>query len=145
MISALALSACGGISSGTAEKSAEPLRAAEAKLPPDYSYVLTSSCGERALLGTYEIVVVQGRVVSGTRIDAPEILAVPPEYPAVAELLDSALGAGADAHVEFEADAAGLPARLTIDPDPNGIDDEECYRFSGITPGTRVPGRPSPG
>ncbi len=145
LIPALALAACGGISSGTAEKSADAIRAAGAKLPSDYSYVLTSTCGERPLLGTYEIVVAQGRAVSGTPVQAPDDVPAGVEYPTITTLLDNALGAGANADVVFETDAAGLPARLSIDPDRNTSDDEECYRFTGITPGTRVPGRPSPG
>ena len=161
VISALALSGCGGISSGTAEKSADAIRAAETKLPSDYTYVLTSSCGERALLGTYEIAVAGAdRVVSAKPADAKPADGKPADakpadaetspmattdYPTIKALLESALGAGPKAEVEFEADAAGLPARLSIDPEPDASDDEECYRFAGITPGAPVPGRRSPG
>ncbi|GAA2913605.1 hypothetical protein Acy02nite_69910 [Actinoplanes cyaneus] len=138
VIPALALSACGGGSSGTAGKSADAIRAAGAKLPSDYSYVLTSGCARQSLRGTHEIVVVQGRVTSVTPVDVSAAV----DYPTVTALLDSALGAGAEADVEFGTDAAGLPARLSIDPDRNTSDDEQCYVFSGITP---VPGQRSPG
>ncbi|WP_436528960.1 hypothetical protein [Actinoplanes sp. HUAS TT8] len=141
---ALTLSACGGISSGTGESTRTAIRDAAAELPPRYTYLLTSTCGERALIGTYEIVVDQDRAVSGKPADADTNTYVT-EFPTIRALLDAALNADAKAGIEFEADAAGLPARLSIDPEPDALDDEECYRFTAITPVTGVPGKPSPG
>lgn len=124
----------------------DSIRAAAERIPPDYSYRLTSSCGERALIGTYDIVVQdRDRVVSGARADGAASMIENLEYPTIKALLDDALRADSPAEVEFETDAAGLPARLSIDGEPDAIDDEECYVFAAITPVTRVPGRPSPG
>jgi hypothetical protein len=137
LISALTVSACGGISSGTADDTRDAIRAAAANLPQHYAYVLTSNCGERALIGRYEIVVAdRDRVVSGKPADADANPGVS-EFPTIASLLDQALNADSKAVIEFEADPAGLPARLSIDPIPEAVDDEECYTFTGIT---RVPG-----
>lgn len=140
LAAALTLSACGGISSGTQEKTRDAISAAAEKLPRDYTYLLTSNCGERALIGTFRIVVNdQDRVVSGKPADADSNPGVT-EFPSLKALLDQALGADKKAEIEFEADAAGLPARLSIDWEPDALDDEECYRFAEITPAARVPG-----
>jgi uncharacterized protein DUF6174 len=104
-----------------------------ATLPESYRYVLTSSCGERGLLGDYKVMVRDGRVTSVANLNEdypydPE----PSEIPTLADLLDMARSASPEAVVELTLDGAGLPQSLSLDPVPNGIDDEECYEVSDL-------------
>jgi hypothetical protein len=145
LAAALTVSACGNTLSGTTGATRDALTAAAEHLPPSYSYVLTSTCGERALLGRFRIVVRdRDTVVSGEPADAetnPDANLDTGDYPSIAALLGVARDAGPDAVVEFETDAAGLPRRLSIDNLPDAIDDEECYAFADIQP---VAAGPSP-
>ncbi|GAA4588266.1 hypothetical protein BJY16_008503 [Actinoplanes octamycinicus] len=139
VITALAVSACGTTLSGTTAETRDAVHVAAANLPSHYTYVLTSTCGERALIGKYRITVAGERVTGepADRDTNPDVA----HYPAIAELLAETGTAGPDAVIEFTTDAAGLPASLTIDPMPNAIDDEACYTFSDIRP---RPAAPSP-
>ncbi|BCJ41016.1 hypothetical protein GCM10010168_46850 [Actinoplanes ianthinogenes] len=139
-ISALTLSACGNTLSGTPGASRDAVHAAAANLPSRYTYVLTSTCGERALIGRYRIAV-DGAAATGEPL-GPDSNQDVTHYPAITELLAEVDTAGPDAVIEFQADAAGLPASLTVDPVPNAIDDEACYTFTDIRPGAP---RESPG
>lgn len=52
--------------------------------------------------------------------------------PALSDLVNMAESAPAEAVVEFVVDDNGLPKSLSLDPVPNGIDDEECYQVSSL-------------
>lgn len=104
-----------------------------AELPLDYTYLLASSCGERALLGDYRVVVRDGDVVEVAGLDPdhpyrPE----PQDVPSLADLLRMAEEAEPDAVVELETGPDGIPVSLSIDHVPNGVDDEECYEVSEL-------------
>ncbi|WIM94315.1 hypothetical protein ACTOB_006332 [Actinoplanes oblitus] len=131
-IAALTLSACGNTLSGTATATRDAVHAAAANLPGAYTYVLTSNCGERALIGRFRITV-DGQVATGEPVGA-EVDPGVTHFPAIAELLAEVDTAGPDAVIGFETDAAGRPARLSIDPLPDATDDEACYTFADIEP-----------
>jgi hypothetical protein len=104
-----------------------------ATLPTSYHYVLTSSCGERSLLGSYRVVVHDDAVVSVESLNADYPYRPRPEdVPTLADLLDLAAGAERDAVIDLRVDAHGVPVSLAIDHVPNGIDDEECYEVSEL-------------
>jgi hypothetical protein len=108
--------------------------------PPRYTYVLESTCGERALIGRYRITVENGQVVKAEGLDEPARRTVadsPPDtIPTLAQLiteLNEARRTRAGV-ADLETDpATGHPTRITIDPEPNAIDDESCYAISGVT------------
>lgn len=113
---------------------------ASATAPESYTYVLTSSCGERGLIGDYNVVVENGTVVSAESRNArypyePDLS----EVPTLVDLIAKATSAPPRSVIEYTVDDAGLPKSLSLDPVPNGIDDEECYRVTGLRenePGT---------
>lgn len=104
--------------------------------PPAYRYTLTSSEGERALIGTFEVTVRDGKVVKATGLDDSARRVVDHDLslvPTIAELLRQAEAArrdGADA-VDVEHARNGRPTALSIDWDEDAIDDEEAYTLSG--------------
>jgi hypothetical protein len=91
-----------------------------------YSFVVTSSCGERAGLGTYEIAVDGDE----SKVTRQEPHSGPPTVRSVPDLLDNvamAIDGGAD-RVEVRYNASfGYPESIDIDYHQHGIDDEECY------------------
>lgn len=102
-------------------------------LPQSYRFVLTSSCGERPLLGTYEITVHDEMVIEAKNLDPdypyqPDVM----ELPTLGDLAELARAAPAESVVEFVVDENGLPRSLSLDPVPDAIDDEECYRVSHL-------------
>jgi len=108
--------------------------------PPRYTYVLESTCGERALIGRYRITVENGQVVTAEGLDEPARRTVadsPPDtIPTLAQLvteLNEARRTRAGV-AELETDpATGHPTRITIDPELDAVDDESCYAISGLT------------
>ncbi len=101
--------------------------------PQSYRFVLTSSCGERGLLGDYEVWVRDEKVIDAKNLDPnypyqPDLK----ELPTLGDLGEMARGAPPETVVEFVVDENGLPQSLSLDPIPNGIDDEECYRVSEL-------------
>jgi hypothetical protein len=106
------------------------------KEPSAYRYTLTSSEGERSLIGTFAVTVRDGKVVKATGLDDSARRAVeqnPPEVPTIAGLLkqvETARRDGADiVDVDYAKD--GRPTALSIDWDEDAIDDEEAYTLSG--------------
>ncbi len=120
----------------TTNESAEahPSSSLQSGTPPEsYTYVLTSSCGERGLIGDYDVVVENGDVVSAKSRNVtypykPDLS----EVPTLAALIAKAQSAPPQSVIEYTVDDAGLPKSLSLDPIPNGIDDEECYRVTGL-------------
>ena len=108
--------------------------------PARYAYVLESTCGERALIGRFRITVSDGKVIKAEGLDEPAQRTVadsPPDViPTLGQLveeLNTARRNGAEV-AELETDTAGHPARITIDPSRNSVDDESCYAISGLLP-----------
>nr|WP_237448381.1 DUF6174 domain-containing protein [Nocardioides flavescens] len=124
----LTASVCVGFSGCGSETapSSEPL-------PSTYDLVLTSTCGERSLIGDYQVSVVDGQVTSATSLDpgypSPRRL---DDVPTLRDLLDKAEDAGAGAEVDLRTDDRGWPVELSIDHLPRAVDDEECYRVSHL-------------
>ncbi|MDX3671762.1 DUF6174 domain-containing protein [Streptomyces europaeiscabiei] len=121
-----ALSACG-------EESTTAKRSSPAwEEPSAYRYTLKSSEGERALIGTFEVTVRDGKVVKTVGIDESGRRVVDrklTEVPTIAALLkqaETARDEGADA-VDVEYTKDGRPTSISIDWEENAIDDEEAY------------------
>ncbi len=105
--------------------------ATPAAVPAAYSYVLTSSCGERSLIGTYRVWVEGDRVVRAEpvgRVSRPAL----EDVSTIADLEAKIEHAGPEAVVKVKRDGAGLLTSVSIDPRQDTIDDEECYEVSGL-------------
>jgi len=135
---ALTLTGCAVANGGTT-----PRGGAEIWLEPDsYAFTLESACGERDLIGTFRLTVVDGMVTAAEGRDEPgrRLLAQrkPHLMPTLTGLLNEARQAqrdGADV-VETQVDPAdGYPTKITIDHDRAALDDEACYTISDfVTP-----------
>lgn len=102
-------------------------------LPKSYEFTLTSSCGERGLIGDYRVTVRDDQVTAVENLNddypyQPKLT----EVPTLQDIVDLAESAGPDAVVEFVVDDTGVPRSLSLDPIPNGIDDEECYEVKDV-------------
>lgn len=129
-----------GTQSGTAEieqpaasATTETENAAPPSPPKSYRFVLSSSCGERGLIGDYGVTVRNERVteVENLNVGYPHQPRLT-EIPTLSDLTAMAESAPAQAIVEFVVDDEGLPRSLSLDPVPNAIDDEECYKVSNL-------------
>jgi hypothetical protein len=105
--------------------------------PSRYSFVLDSTCGERALIGRFRIMVEQGRVtkVEGLDESAQRALEggrndIAPTLRQLLQELDSARRAGAEVADITTDPADGYPTKITIDPAANSTDDESCYAIT---------------
>lgn len=121
-----ALSACG--EEPTTVKGSAPAW----EEPSAYRYTLKSSEGERALIGTFEVTVRDGKVVKTVGIDESGRRVVDQEateVPTIAELLKQAETARAEDADDVDVDYAkdGRPVSISIDWEENAIDDEEAY------------------
>ncbi|MFJ7042011.1 DUF6174 domain-containing protein [Streptomyces sp. NPDC101112] len=128
------MTACGSeSSSGTA--STRPAW----REPASYTYTLTSSEGERSLLGTFEVTVRDGKVTKavGTDEDSRRVARqVGGRMPTIGDLLaeaDAARGEDAD-RVDVDQAADGRPTRISLDWDEDAIDDEAVYDISDYRP-----------
>lgn len=107
----------------------------EETLPRSYAFTLTSSCGERGLLGDYRVTVRDGEVSDIENLN--EGYPYEPtfdEIPTLQDLANLAESARPDEVVEYAVDEDGVPRSLTLDPVPNGVDDEECYEVADLVP-----------
>jgi hypothetical protein len=113
--------------------------------PHDYSFAVTSSCGERAFLGDYRVTVVRGAIASAAWRDPGDgrwtaveeaLLA---EVPSLGEMVADARAASGDpaaGEVLVESDPAdGHPTEISVDPIADAIDDEFCYVVTDYRPG----------
>ncbi|WP_124343215.1 DUF6174 domain-containing protein [Cellulomonas algicola] len=104
-----------------------------------YAYSLTSSCGERLLIGSYRVTVTDGAVTAVEGLDevgrriAGEAQDLVSAVPTIAALLDRVVDADASTVPEATFDDAGVPTAVTFDPSP-GVDDEECYAVADVEP-----------
>jgi hypothetical protein len=124
---------------GTPASSSSAGQAAIWTEPAAYRYTFTSTCGERMLVGTFEVTVEDGSV-TGFRAQDPPADAFPgtaADLPTLGDIQRKAQEAAADdeAIVELERDLEdGHPTLVEIDWLPNAIDDEECYSITSYTP-----------
>lgn len=108
--------------------------------PATYTYSFQASCGERTLIGRFEVVVEHGAVIDYRALDEPAgaFPGTATDLPTLGELADRVDEAQRDddAVVTLETDPEdGHPARIDIDWVPDAIDDEECYVIESYTPG----------
>lgn len=102
-------------------------------LPKSYEFTLTSSCGERGLLGDYRVTVRDElvRAVENLNDDYPYEPTFD-EIPTLQDIVDLAESARPDVVIEYIVDDTGVPRSLILDPVPNGTDDEECYEVTDL-------------
>lgn len=109
--------------------------------PPAYRYTFTSTCGERMLVGTFEVTVEDGNVTDFRPLDQPAetFPGVAADLPTLGDLQRKAQEAAGNDEptVNFETDPEdGHPTLVEIDWLPNAIDDEECYAITSYAPGS---------
>ncbi|MDO8107036.1 DUF6174 domain-containing protein [Isoptericola sp. b441] len=106
-----------------------------------YSVTVTSSCGERLLIGTFDVHVVGGVVTSVEGLDEPgrraaQVATVGEYVPTVTSLLSRLAITHREHAPEVMFDpATGMPTHVVLDPLPGSLDDQECYDFSDYSPG----------
>jgi len=101
---------------------------------PSYTYVLESSCGERALLGRYAVTVVDSQVTAAE--DLADHTPVPDSLIALVPTIDELahrVMTDSPSDVSYVADT-GLLVSVRFEGDPKAIDDEECYAISEYEP-----------
>jgi hypothetical protein len=93
-----------------------------------YQFVITSSCGERSGLGSFHLSVIDDVVVAVDPLPGSALGGMEPQdFPTIADLFDIAENAEPDAIVDLQVDDDGIVKSLSIDHQPEAIDDEECY------------------
>lgn len=107
--------------------------------PASYVYTMTSSEGERNLIGTFRVTVRDGKVTKAVGLDDSARRVVrqsPGEVPTIGGLLEQLEQARRDNADEAEAEYApdGHPVRISLDWEKNAIDDEALYVISGYAP-----------
>jgi len=113
--------------------------------PSAYTYILRSTGGERALIGSFRVSVRAGKVVRADGLDAESRAVIrrsPTIVPTIGTLVrevEQARREGAD-RADTEYASAGYPRRITVDWSATAVDDEVRYEISGYTPGGRRPG-----
>ncbi|KUN17060.1 hypothetical protein AQJ23_43670 [Streptomyces antibioticus] len=129
-----AVAACGAESSSTSAR-----QEVTWEEPAAYTYTLTSSEGERSLIGRFRVTVRDGKVTEAVGLDdsARQFVARTPDLvPTLGALLgelEQARSDGADtAEAEYAAD--GHPERIFLDWDENAVDDEERYVVESYEP-----------
>ena len=108
-------------------------------VPAAYRFTFRSTCGERTLIGTFEVTVEDGNVTDYRALDGPAgaFPGAAADIPTLGDLQRRAQEAEAndEATVEMESDPDdGHPTSIEIDWIPNAIDDEECYVIESYTP-----------
>ena len=103
--------------------------------PAAYVFTFVSSCGERSLIGEFDVVVEDGIAISYLPVGEPAALFPGgiDDIPTLGQLWARAQEAGQDAEavLALETDAIdGHPTAIDIDWLPSAIDDEECYRIT---------------
>ncbi|BFU47244.1 DUF6174 domain-containing protein [Krasilnikovia sp. MM14-A1004] len=108
--------------------------------PQRYRFVLESSCGERTLLGRFEVTVEAGKVTRTVGLDDParralrlRLAELVPTLGQLAAEASTARHAGADEVVTESDPVDGHPVSIRIDPSRAALDDESCYAVSGYT------------
>lgn len=120
-------------------------------VPAKYGFTLDSQCGERALIGRFQVTVQDDKVVRAEGLDDAArralMLRVADLVPTLRQLeaqAEKARSEGADA-VEIERDPIDAhPTKISIDESRNAVDDEECYTIEDYTIGLASEVSPSP-
>ena len=107
--------------------------------PAAYRFTFRSTCGERTLVGAFEVTVEDRSVTAYRALDAAAeaFPGTASDLPTLGDLQRRAPEAEAndEAIVAVEADPDdGHPTSIEIDWIPNAIDDEECYEITNYTP-----------
>jgi hypothetical protein len=139
--------ACGG-ESNIMEMEEAPLAWT---VPAKYGFTLDSECGERALIGRFQVTVQDDKVVRAVGLDDAArralMLRVADLVPTLRQLeaqAEKARSEGADV-VEIERDVSDAhPTKITIDESRSAMDDEECYTIEDYTIGLAGEVSPSP-
>jgi hypothetical protein len=119
--------------------------------PAKYGFTLDSQCGERALIGRFQVTVENDIVVRSAGLDDAArralMLRMADLIPTLSRLeaeAETARREGADV-VEIVRDPGdGHPTKITIDPQRNAVDDEACYTIEDYTIGLAGGPVPSP-
>lgn len=130
LVGASTLTACSADPSPTVTAPAAPT------LAPSYSYTLASSCGERAMYGTFSLTVDEGAVAAVEGLDTVgirEAAGLPLETFPTIETLTARAASDDPAEASYDPDT-GMLTKVVFDPVPQGVDDEECYVISDYTP-----------
>ncbi|MFE6486355.1 DUF6174 domain-containing protein [Streptomyces sp. NPDC057757] len=142
----LSTAAACGTAASTSTGTGDPARSEPSELstvtweePASYVYTLTSSEGERSLIGTFRVTVRAGRVTEAVGLDDSGRRYVEQslgEVPTIGDLLEELERARRDDAHEAEAVYArsGHPVRISLDGDENAIDDEALYVISAYHP-----------
>jgi len=109
--------------------------------PDAYTFTLESTCGERALIGTFNVEVQHGETVgveaiSGYFVSHPAALptsAVPTLDDLLAEASDARSRDADEVSVVLDP-IDGHPVWVSIDWKTNTIDDEACYEITNYSP-----------
>jgi len=108
--------------------------------PPKYSFTLTSSCGERPLLGKFQATVAQGKIVKVRGLDDSArravMLRLAELVPTMGQMeaqAETARNQGGEVKITRAADKH--PTRIDIDWEPDAVDDEACYTIEDYTIG----------
>jgi hypothetical protein len=125
------ITALSGCSDSNDRDSEKPLKDWDA--PADYTFDVTSQCGEQSFIGTFHIVVEGGEIARVKELDEEgkwTVSHVGKSTPTLSVLLGYALEAqqlDADVVDVVYDDTDGHPQRIDIDYDLNAIDDESCF------------------
>jgi hypothetical protein len=111
-------------------------------VPAKYGFTLGSQCGERALIGRFQVTVQDDRVVHAEGLDDAarralmlRLADLVPTLRQLEEEAETARREGADV-VEIERDPGDAhPTKITIDPEVNATDDEAYYTIEDYTIG----------
>jgi hypothetical protein len=111
--------------------------------PANYSFTVESSCGERALIGTFRVTVHDHKTVAFLGLDEAgrRYQGDAGSLPTLRGLLEEAGDAAAHEadSVKVETDPAdGHPVNVAIDYLANAIDDEACYLITDYLPAAHV-------
>lgn len=99
--------------------------------PTDYSFTAQSSCGERGFIGRFAVTVDGGEVTHVEPLGDSWEGVTPVMTPTLTAMLGEARDALAQGGTaEVAVDEAGVPSWISLDPIPDGIDDEACYAIS---------------
>lgn len=138
--------ACAGTDPGSNVSQEPPATWA---VPAKYGFTLDSQCGERALIGRFQVTVQDDKVVQAKGLDDSArralMLRLADLVPTLRQLeveAETARSEGAEV-VRIERDPSDAhPTKITIDQSLNAIDDESCYTIEDYTIGLSA--APSP-
>ncbi|MCA2214399.1 DUF6174 domain-containing protein [Jidongwangia harbinensis] len=118
--------------------------------PSDYKFTFESSCGERALIGRFQVAVAGHKVARTEGLDDAGrralMLRIANLVPTLGQMEDQAERARADGADQVTVDrdpADGHPTAIRIDASTGAVDDETCYTIADYTIGGKPGSFPS--